>query len=158
MQSLIIGITSNRNVKQRNLESLCEYGLPPSYADYTDELGKDRILYAADAMCDFFPCCTKDANDGLILHIDHDAARKALLDRYAHARDLFDLMAHGETRLAVRYEASILASGDRYGFHILVDNLRDMDDMNDLEFMRYCADQDLAPDTLYIKRAWDYYW
>ena len=155
MHSLIISVTTNKSLRAVGLESLYASG-QPSYADYTDELDNAEVLHAADMMCDIFPFCTKDEKNALRLHIDHEAAHKALLDRYAQARDLLDRLAHGEKPTGIGYEASVLVSGDRYGVHVVVDNYRDL---NDLEFIQYCAGESFmkSPDTLYIKRAWDYH-
>lgn len=155
MHSMIVSIASKRNTQPLGLDSLWEYGLP-SYADYADELDQNGVLDAADAVCDIFQFCAKDEKNALTMHIDHEAARKALLDRYAQARELLDRLARGEKLTGMAYEAGILTSGDRYGVHVVVDNYRDL---NDLEFIQYCAGESFmkSPDTLYIKRVWDYH-
>ena len=149
MHSLIIMATTSKSSRAVGLESLYANGLP-SYADYTDDLGRGKLANVADALCDIFPFCTKDGKNATALHIDNEAAYKALLDRYAKARDLCDQLADGKID-GLEYEVKILTSGDTYGVHVVVDNY----DMNDFEFIRYCAEE--LPDTLYIKRAWDYH-
>ena len=156
MHSLIISVVRSKGLRAVGLASLC-VGELPSYADYTTELDHGELMNVADAMCDIFPFCTKDEKDALCLHIDHEAAYKALLDRYAKARDLCDQLAGGKKICGLEYEAKILTSGDPYGVHVVVDNFRDM---NDLEFTRYCAGNlwaEKLPDTLHIKRVWDYH-
>jgi hypothetical protein len=155
MHSLIISVVRSKGLRAVGIESLYA-GEQPIYADYTTELDHGELMNVADAMCDIFPFCTKDEKNALRLHIDHEAAHKALLDRYAQARDLLDRLAHGEKPTGIGYEASVLVSGDRYGVHVVVDNYRDL---NDLEFIQYCAGESFmkSPDTLYIKRAWDYH-
>lgn len=156
MHSLIISVVRSKGLRAVGLASLY-VGELPSYADYTTELEHGELINAADAICDIFPFCTKDEKDALCLHIDHEAAYKALLDRYAKARDLCDQLASGKKICGLEYEAKILTSGDPYGVHVVVDNFRDM---NDLEFTRYCADNlwaEKLPDTLHIKRVWDYH-
>ena len=156
MHSLIISVVRSKGLRAVGIESLYA-GEKPSYADYTTELDHGELMNVADAMCDIFPFCTKDEKDALCLHIDHEAAYKALLDRYAKARDLCDQLASGKKICGLEYEAKILTSGDPYGVHVVIDNFRDM---NDMEFTRYCAGNvwpEKLPDTLYIKRVWDYH-
>lgn len=155
MHSLIVSVVTNQSMRADGLESLYA-SEQPSYADYTDELGHGELANAADAICDIFPFCTKGGKNALALHIDHEAAHKALLDRYAQARELLDRLARGEKLTGMAYEAGILTSGDRYGVHVVVDNYRDL---NDLEFIQYCTGESFmkSPDTLHIKRVWDYH-
>lgn len=155
MHSTIIRfVEGGKSARKMDMEEIYEGGCP-SYADYTDELPSEQYAEFARWIAQWFPFCTALSGDlSWRIAIDHDGAKAALRARYKHASRMYAELAKSENstdRLAA-YEAKAEGAGDTYGVHFIYD----YDDMNDLEFIRFCASDD-APTVLCIAQAWDYH-
>lgn len=153
MHSYILNIERSKNAIPATLEDYFQDGLPEG-ADYTEELSDWSCNQAASRMeVDWFPFCRQGKDDPSAVDIDREAAKAELKERYAKASELFARMAKGESLPDhyTPYMAGILAAGDNYGLHFIGVN----SSMNDLEFIRYCAEDENAPSRIFIRKVWD---
>lgn len=153
MHSYIIEIERSKDTAPViTLEDYFWKGLPEG-ADYSYEMPESFCNQAASRMEKWFPFCYQGKDDLSAVDIDRAAAKAELKGRYAKAANLFARMAKGETLPDhyTPYMAGILATGDNYGLRFIGVN----SSMNDLEFIRYCAEDKNAPSRIFIRKVWD---
>ena len=151
MHSYIIDLESSKESTPGDLEYYFHDGLTDG-ADYTDQLPESECKELAAALEEWFPFCHQRKDDPTSIDIDQEAAKRELEARYKKVSEIFAKMAKGESSPDCSpYMATVIAGGDDYGIHFV--GL--YGPMNDLEFIRYCAENDEAPSRAFVRKVWD---